>query len=59
MAIEPNCRSPLDGLTIAVVGAGRIGSELVRNPGLMGIGLIDVFERDHHVADPLRGRYAE
>jgi molybdopterin/thiamine biosynthesis adenylyltransferase len=58
MATEPNRRLPLDGLTIAVVGAGRIGSELVRNLGLMGIGRIDVFERDHRAADPLRSRYA-
>lgn len=58
MATEPNRSLPLDGLTIAVVGAGRIGSELVRNPGLMGIGRIDVFRRDHHAADPVRSRYA-
>ena len=57
MATEPNRRLPLQGLTIAVVGAGRIGSELIRNLGLMGIGRIDVFERERHVADPLRSRY--
>ncbi len=57
MAAEPNRRLPLAGLTIAVVGAGRIGSELIRNLGLMGIGRIDVFERERHVADPLRSRY--
>ena len=57
MAAEPNRRLPLAGLTIAVVGAGRIGSELIRNLGLMGIGRIDVFEREPHVADPLRSRY--
>ena len=57
MATDPNHRLPLEGLTVAVVGAGRIGSELIRNLGLMGIGRIDVFERDHHVADPLRSRY--
>jgi bacteriocin biosynthesis cyclodehydratase domain-containing protein len=48
---------PLDGLAIAVVGAGRIGSELIRNLGLMGIGRIDVFEREPRLADPLRSRY--
>ncbi len=58
MATEPNHKLPLDGLAIAVVGAGRIGSELIRNLGLMGIGRIDVFERERHVADPLRNRYA-
>jgi len=57
MATEPNRRLPLEGVTVAVVGAGRIGSELIRNLGLMGIGRIDVFERDHRVADPLRSRY--
>ena len=57
MPTEPNRRKPLAGLTIAVVGAGRIGSELIRNLGLMGIGRIDVFERERHVADPLRSRY--
>jgi bacteriocin biosynthesis cyclodehydratase domain-containing protein len=57
MATEPNRKLPLAGLTIAVVGAGRIGSELIRNLGLMGIGRIDVFEREPRVADPLRSRY--
>lgn len=57
MAAEPNRRLPLASLAIAVVGAGRIGSELIRNLGLMGIGRIDVFEREAHVADPLRTRY--
>jgi bacteriocin biosynthesis cyclodehydratase domain-containing protein len=57
MPTEPNRRMPLAGLTIAVVGAGRIGSELIRNLGLMGIGRIDVFEREPHLADPLRSRY--
>ena len=51
-------RNPaLAGLTIAVVGAGRIGSEVIRNLSLMGIGRIDVFECDHHAAEPLRNRY--
>jgi len=49
MATDPNHRLSLEGLAIAVVGAGRIGSELIRNLGLMGIGRIDVFERDHHL----------
>ncbi|MEY2919867.1 MAG: hypothetical protein RL261_1172 [Pseudomonadota bacterium] len=57
MATETNRRLPLEGLTVAVAGAGRIGSELIRNLGLMGIGRIDVFERDPHVGDPLRSRY--
>ena len=57
MTAETKRRLPLADLTIAVVGAGRIGSELIRNLGLMGIGRIDVFERAPRVADPLRGRY--
>lgn len=48
---------PLAGLVVAVVGAGRIGSEVIRNLGLMGIGRIDVYERERHAADPLRSRY--
>jgi bacteriocin biosynthesis cyclodehydratase domain-containing protein len=39
------------------VGAGRIGSELIRNLGQMGLGLIEVFEREPHVADAQRNRY--
>ena len=58
MAIEPNQKYSLYGLTIAVVGAGRIGAELIRNLGLMGLGRIGVFERDRRVADPLRNRYS-
>jgi hypothetical protein len=51
-------RNPaLSGLRIAVVGAGRVGSEVIRNLSLMGIGRIDVFECDHHAAEPLRNRY--
>lgn len=48
----------LEGLSIAVVGAGRIGVELIRNLGLMGVGRIDVYETDRTRADPLRNRYA-
>lgn len=47
----------LSGLNIAVVGAGRIGTEVIRNLGLMGIGRIDVFESERRAADPLRSRY--
>lgn len=47
----------LTGLNIAVVGAGRIGSEVIRNLGLMGIGHIDVYECDRRTAEPLRSRY--
>jgi bacteriocin biosynthesis cyclodehydratase domain-containing protein len=57
MSTGPNRRLPLEGLNIAVVGAGRIGSELIRNLGQMGIGRIDVFERDPRIAGPLRNRY--
>lgn len=54
---NPPQHAKLAGLNIAVVGAGRIGSEVIRNLGLMGIGRIDVFECDRHAADPLRSRY--
>jgi hypothetical protein len=47
----------LGQLHIAVVGAGRIGTELMRNLGLMGVGGIDVYEMDRDTADPLRSRY--
>jgi molybdopterin/thiamine biosynthesis adenylyltransferase len=58
MSIARPPRHPtLAGLNIAVVGAGRIGTEVIRNLGLMGIGRIDVFERDRRAADPLRSRY--
>ena len=40
----------LDELSVAVVGAGRIGSELIRNLGLMGIGRVDVYEIDSGTA---------
>ena len=53
----PLGQQPLAGLNVAVVGAGRVGSEVIRNLGLMGIGRIDVFERDRRAADPLRNRY--
>jgi molybdopterin/thiamine biosynthesis adenylyltransferase len=58
-AAEPGVGSKprLEGLSIAVIGAGRIGSELIRNLGLMGVDRIDVFERDRQAADPLRSRY--
>jgi hypothetical protein len=58
MSISNSTRNTaLAGLRIAVVGAGRLGSEVMRNLGLMGIGRIDVFERDRRAADPLRSRY--
>lgn len=44
-------------LTVALVGAGRVGTELMRNLGLIGIHNVDVFERDRPAADPLRDRY--
>jgi len=46
----------LEQLHVAVVGAGRIGAELVRTLGDLGVGRIDVYERDAAAADPLRGR---
>jgi hypothetical protein len=49
--------SRLGGLHVAVVGAGRIGTEVVRNLDLMGVGRIDVYEADPRVADPLHARH--
>lgn len=40
-----------------MVGAGRIGVELIRNLGLMGVGRIDVYESDRRIGAPLRNRY--
>jgi hypothetical protein len=59
-AKHPDARAGhrLAQLHIAVVGAGRIGTELMRNLGLMGVGGIDVYEIDRDTADPLRSRYA-
>ena len=44
-------------LSVAVVGAGRIGSELIRNLGLMGVGCVEVFESDPRASARLRSRY--
>jgi hypothetical protein len=57
---------PIDGSTdarlarcrVAVVGAGRIGGELIRNLGLLGVGHIEVFDRERHVVEALRHRFA-
>jgi len=46
----------LDQLHVAVVGAGRIGAELIRNLGDLGVRRVDVYESDPAAADPLRGR---
>jgi len=43
---------------VAVVGAGDIGVEVIRNLGLMGIGQVEVFDWDRYVAEALRHRYA-
>ena len=54
----PNASNPrLDGLSIAVVGGGRIGTELLRNLSLMGVERIDVYEIDRRTAAPLRTRH--
>lgn len=58
MMTGPSHGTPLGALAIAVVGAGRIGAELLRNLGLMGSRHVDVFERDSRVADALRNRYS-
>ncbi|HEX9207987.1 MAG TPA: ThiF family adenylyltransferase [Steroidobacteraceae bacterium] len=57
-ATQPGAGRRLEQLHVAVVGAGRIGAELMRNLGLMGVGRIDVYEIDRDTADPLRSRYA-
>ena len=46
----------LDQLHVAVVGAGRIGVELVRSLGDLGVVRIDVYESNPAAAEPLRGR---
>lgn len=47
----------LADLRIAVVGAGRIGGEMIRNLALMGVARIDVFESDRRAADRFRDRH--
>ena len=42
---------------VAVVGAGQIGGELIRNLGLMGVGHVEIYDRDRRVAEALRHRY--
>lgn len=58
MATGQNHGLPLAGLAIAVVGAGRIGSELIRSLASMGAGRIDVYERNHAAAEAFGGRHA-
>jgi hypothetical protein len=47
----------LDGLSVAVVGAGRIGVELIDNLARMGVGRIDVYDCDTQAVARLSGRY--
>ena len=47
----------LERCRVAVVGAGQIGGELIRNLGLMGVGHVEVYDRDRRVAEALRHRY--
>jgi hypothetical protein len=47
----------LGGLHVAVIGAGRIGAELIRNLDLIGVGRIDVYEVDAGRADAWRDRH--
>jgi bacteriocin biosynthesis cyclodehydratase domain-containing protein len=49
-------KQPLAGVRVAVVGAGRIGVELIRNLALMGVERMDIYERDARAADSLRNR---
>lgn len=56
-ASKQDNRWPLAGPIIAVIGAGRIGAELLRNLGLMGFSHVDVYESNPRAADPLRARY--
>jgi hypothetical protein len=54
----PNPEHPeLAHCRVAVVGAGRVGGEVIRNLGLMGAGHVEVFDRDRQVAEALRHRY--
>lgn len=48
----------LGRLRIAVLGAGRVGRELVRNLDALGIQDIDVYERDREAAASLQERCA-
>jgi hypothetical protein len=45
------------GLSIAVVGAGRIGAELIRHLTHVGFGRVDVYEADAEAAESLRSRH--
>lgn len=56
-------RRSLDGTTrpgelnIAVIGAGHVGSDTVRHLARLGLGRIDVYEREPAAADALRPRH--
>ena len=54
LTLEATQDPRLGRLHVAVVGAGRIGAELIRNLGLMGIDRVDVYECDRRSADPAR-----
>ena len=57
----PHAGSPdprLARCRVAVVGAGGIGGELIRNLDLMGVRHVEVFDRNRHVAVALHGRHA-
>ncbi len=54
---EVSASPNLEGLVVAVVGAGRIGAEVIRNLDRMGVGRIDVYESDARAAALLRDRH--
>ena len=47
----------LAALNVAVIGAGRIGTSLLRNLARIGVRRVDVFESDPTVADALRDEH--
>ena len=56
-ALPQTSKASAEGLNIAVVGAGRIGTELVRNLERLGVGQVDVYEKTHDGASALRDRH--
>jgi hypothetical protein len=54
---DPPLADALAHCRVAVVGAGRIGGDVIRNLDLMGVGHVEVFEWNRDVAEALRDRY--
>jgi|GEM_PF-4414603 len=56
-AMTPVIAERLEGLHVAVIGAGSIGAELLRSLESMGVRRIDVYEADGRVAAAWRDRH--